>query len=648
MPVYDIFGYPAFFLVFSLPRSISAGLAENTLAWLTLMVACTGMVFVIPLFVIQGRTVLNPLSRLTREIHSFGDGGPNGRRLNWRRKDEFGQVARSVDHMLDGMESGLARIAAGERRHRAFLDAIPDLFYVVDREGVIRDAQAKRDSRLGKQTAALIGRSLCDTGLTTETCEQLRACLQNVLAAGKLETLDFHLSQPEGRTYWGELRIARMDGDHALIIERNTSDRHQLEENRRRLGEQLIQTHKMESLGILASGIAHDFNNILTAITGHAELIDLALPANVQAKTSAESIRLAAMRASGLTRQIMAYAGKGEISTQALDLNRLLDDMVPLIQTSLSKKANIEIKFASDLPPVMGDATQLWQVAMNLLINASDALEGNPGRITLATRRIDAQLSDLSGVLSGTPLKAGVYAVLEVADTGKGMDAATRARIFDPFFSTKASGRGLGLSAVLGIVQAHGGGIMVESTPGVGTTFRMFLPATALSPVPETKGAAPTTAHPPAMPAVPAGRTGRPIVLLAEDEPDIRQTITQTLVSAGFEVIAVADGEQAVALFKKRRKDIALVLMDVEMPEMSGEEALRAIRRISSETRALVMSGYGVAMLKDRFAHLDVTGFIAKPFTRAQLLEALDAAGWTNATLPPAAGGVRPRPDSGS
>jgi CheY-like chemotaxis protein len=371
---------------------------------------------------------------------------------------------------------------------------------------------------------------------------------------------------------------------------------------------------------------------------GHAELIDLALPASNPAQASTKSIRHAAMRASGLTRQILAYAGKGDFTTQVLDLNHLLDDMVPLLQTSISKKATLDIRFAPDLPQVLGDATQLWQVAMNLLINASDALEDNPGRITLATRRLEAHEADLAGALSLSPLAPGTYAVLEVIDTGKGMDAAICARIFDPFFSTKASGRGLGLSAVLGIVQAHGGGIAVDSMPGCGTTFRMFLPASLRNLAPPI---APVATPPPG----PAARLIRPVMLLAEDEPDIRQTLTQTLSSAGFEVLAVADGRQAVALFRERQKDIVLVLLDVEMPEMSGEEALRAIRQISGDVHTFVMSGYGVAILRERFAALAVTGFIAKPFTRAQLLDMLASVGL--ATLP-SAGEAPPHPGSGS
>lgn len=635
MPVYDIYGSPAFFLVFSLPRSI-AGLAENTLTWMTLMVACIGMVFVIPLFLLQGRAVLNPLSRLTREIQQFGNHDITGRRLNWHRQDEFGQVALSVDRMLDGIERGQIRITESERRNHAFLDVIPDIFFVIDRQGTIRDAKAKPGSRLGDQTAALVGQPIHAAAFTPEVSERLQSRLHNVLTCGNLETLEFDLTPTEGHPYWGELRIARMDDQQCLIIERDITDRHQLEENRRRLNERLTQMHKMESLGMLASGIAHDFNNVLTAIIGHAELIDMTLPTNASVQISTKSIRHAAMRAAGLTRQIMAYAGKGEFASQVLDLNHLLDDMIPLLQTSLSKKATLEIRFAPDLPLVLGDATQLWQVTMNLLINASDALAETTGRITLATRRLEACESDLTGALSGAPLSVGLYAVLEVIDTGKGMDSAVCARIFDPFFSTKAAGRGLGLSAVLGIVQAHNGGITVESTPGCGTTFRIFLPAStqSLVPVPATHTS-----------DQPAASQNRPLVLLAEDESDIRQTITKTLNATGFDVLAVADGHQAVTLFQERQKDITLILMDVEMPEMNGEEALRAIRQISSDVKTFVMSGYGVAMLRERFASLAVTGFIAKPFTRAQLIEALTSV--DPATLPPACE-VQPPPHSGS
>jgi CheY-like chemotaxis protein len=272
------------------------------------------------------------------------------------------------------------------------------------------------------------------------------------------------------------------------------------------------------------------------------------------------------------------------------------------------------------LPVIDGDSSQLWQVAMNLLLNASEALDGKPGTISLSTSRITAGAGELAEFLSVKPLEPGVYVLLEVRDTGHGMSPEVLARIFDPFFSTKAKGRGLGLSAVVGIVQAHGGGITVRSTHNVGTVFRIVLPQTTETTQPEL---APTAVLAPAEPA--AGQAKR-LLLLAEDDPDIRKVTIIALRTAGYEVMAAENGRVAVDLFVQRAKDVRVVLLDQEMPVMNGEETFRAIRAIREDVPIVVMTGYGAVAAQAHFGHLHPTGVLGKPFTRAQLLEVLGLA----------------------
>lgn len=626
MPVYDIFGNPAFFMIFSIPSSISANLAENTLATLTFMIACTGILFIIPLFLIQGRTVLNPLSKLTEELRPLGDGNIKGRRLEWKRQDEFGLVAKSIDDMLDGLENAFTQIEAGEKRHAALLDAISDIFYLVDNKGLIIDIHAKLGSRLGIEPNVFRGKPLCETGFTDEICNELKNKLNSIQTDDTPVMVGFSIFAPNKRPYWGELRITRLDAVQCLIIEEDISDKHNLEENRRQLADRLTQMQKMESLGVMARGVIHDFNNVLSAISGNLELLELLFPDDENVKNSADGIRQAIKQAAGLTRQIMAYAGKNELMAKPIDLNRLLDDLLPVVQTTLAQNASIEIKFAHDLRPIMGDANLLRQMAMNLLINASDALTGKIGKITLATYWMKANEADLAGALSETPVKPGTYAVLEVSDSGIGMDANTRSRIFDPFFSTKGGGRGLGLSAVWGIVKAHSGAICVRSTVGVGSSFQVLLPlndemqnkdnqTTKINRADQTDALLPLN-----------GENKRGTILLVEDETEIRNQIARQLETDGFNVLQAADGKQAVSAFQQNGDDISLILLDVEMPEMNGEEALRIIRRESATVKAVVMSGYGLARVRDSFTHLEIAGMLAKPFTRAQLLSVLEEA----------------------
>jgi len=290
--------------------------------------------------------------------------------------------------------------------------------------------------------------------------------------------------------------------------------------------------------------------------------------------------------------------------------------MTQLLRSSLSKKAVVELRFDPELPMIEGDSSQLWQVAMNLLLNASEALDGQPGTITLSTMRMEATSAELADFLSVQPLPTGTYVLLEVEDSGRGMTPDVLARIFDPFFSTKAKGRGLGLSAVMGIVQAHGGGIAVRSTPGAGTTFRIVIPACL------AVGAAPA-----AVPATVAANAAQPaaqkVVLVAEDENDIRKVVVLTLRSAGYEVIAAENGRVAVEQFSKRANDISMALLDVEMPEMNGEEAFRAIHAIRPDLPIVVMTGYGDVSAHARFKDLQPAHILAKPFTRSHLLAAV-------------------------
>lgn len=616
MPVYDAFGQQVVSLVVTMPRAFDA-LAESSLAWLAFFVALVGIVFITPLLTLQTQTVLDPLSRLAADIRILQAGDWSGRRLDWKRDDEFGVVAKAVDGMLDAIEQDHRNIRENEARNRALLEANPDILYLFDRDGRIQELKAPADAEtlFHVAPAKAVGGLLADARTATpEVLAQFKEKIQGAFETGMIQSFEFHLSRPDGQDYWGEVRMLRMNERHVLAVERNVTDRCRAERGRRLLEVRIGQKQKMESLGILASGIAHDFNNILTAILGQAEAA-LANAPGASAE-AISTIRSAAIRASGLTRQLQAYAGQGSFEIKRLSLNNLLGDMTQLLRSSLSKKAVVELRLDSELPMVEGDSSQLWQVAMNLLLNASEALDGQPGTITLSTTRMDATSAELTDFLSVQPLPAGTYVLLEVEDSGRGMTPDVLARIFDPFYSTKSKGRGLGLSAVMGIVQAHGGGIAVRSSPGAGTTFRIIIPACLTVEVI-------TAAAPAAVATNNTQPSARKVVLVAEDENDIRKVVVLTLRSAGYEVIAAENGRVAVELFSKRADDISMALLDVEMPEMNGEEAFRAIHAIRPDVPIIVMTGYGDMSAHARFKDLQPAHILAKPFTRSHLLDAV-------------------------
>jgi PAS domain S-box-containing protein len=398
---------------------------------------------------------------------------------------------------------------------------------------------------------------------------------------------------------------------HALTLMHDLTPRKRVEEERRKLEMQVQQAQKLESLGVLAGGIAHDFNNLLTAILGHANLASAGLPPESPARDNLRAVEKTSLRAAELCRQMLAYAGMGRFVLAPLNLSRVVQDLTPLLQVSISKKALLSCQFAENLPAVEIDPAQMRQVVLNLVINASEAIGDKEGIITISTGIVNCDEAYLreSHVLETLP--PGTYVYLEVADTGCGMDDETKARIFDPFFTTKFAGRGLGLAAVLGIVRGQKGAIRVDSMPGKGATFRVLLPA--------SKGAAEHTE--PRESAVPWRGSGT--ILLVDDEDPVREVAQIILERLGFRVLAATDGREAVKLFRNHSKEIVCVLLDLTMPHMDGEEAYRELRKIRDDVRVILASGYNEQEITRRFDGKGLAGFIAKPFQVAALREKL-------------------------
>ncbi|HEY3490147.1 MAG TPA: ATP-binding protein [Candidatus Deferrimicrobiaceae bacterium] len=388
----------------------------------------------------------------------------------------------------------------------------------------------------------------------------------------------------------------------------------------RKMEAKLLQTQKLESLGILAGGIAHDFNNLLVSMLGNVDLAMNAVSAESPVRPYLQRIDAAATRAADLTNQMLAYSGKGRFVVEPINLSRLVEEMGHLLTTVISKRAHLKFNLAAPLPHVEADATQLRQVVMNLITNASDALDDSNGVITVTTGTIDVDRSYLAGNYLDEQLAPGGYAFVEVSDTGCGMDRETQARIFDPFFTTKHTGRGLGLAAALGIVRSHKGGLRVYSEPGRGTTFKVLFPAIDGDGVAGSAGTERIAQAKPAQPR-PAGT-----VLVADDEEAVRDVARMMLEGAGFTVLTAADGIDAVELFRKRQGDIAAVVLDMTMPRMGGEDAFRELRRIDPGVRVVLSSGYNEQETVNHFLGKGLAGFIQKPYRTKMLTEKVQEA----------------------
>jgi PAS domain S-box-containing protein len=431
------------------------------------------------------------------------------------------------------------------------------------------------------------------------------------------EELEFRVIRRDGELRWiHHLCRPVYSGDDnrgRRASNRDITEQKRQAEERRLFEQQMMHTQKLESLGVLAGGIAHDFNNILTSIVGNADIALMRTPSESLITENLKKIEKGAMRATDLAKQLLAYSGKGRFVVEPLDINRLIEEMIHLLEVSISKKAILRYNLSENLPSVEGDATQLRQIIMNIVINASDAIGDKSGVIAISTGCIDCDRNYLKGVWIEDGIPEGLYVYLEIADTGCGMDRETVSKIFDPFFTTKFTGRGLGMAAVLGIVKGHSGAIKVYSEPGKGTTFKVLLPA----------GERPAVIFNVDQNASDWKGYGK--VLLVDDEETVCAIGSDMLRILGFEVITAADGNEALSRYKETQ-GLRCVILDLTMPHKDGEQTFRELRMLDPEVRVIMSSGYNEHEINQKFAGKGLSGFIQKPYKLSTLKEVLQNA----------------------
>ncbi|MBP1627925.1 MAG: multi-sensor hybrid histidine kinase [Holophagaceae bacterium] len=366
--------------------------------------------------------------------------------------------------------------------------------------------------------------------------------------------------------------------------------------------EALRQSQKLKSLGILAGGIAHDFNNLLTAILGNLNLAQVRLGDASPAANFLENIERTVVRASDLTRQLLAYSGRGHFVVKPLDLSKVVNEMTQLLEVSIPKKISLDYRFAEHLPLIEADFAQIQQVVMNLVTNASDAIGEREGFISITTRCTEINEGFISATFPDQTIEPGLFVILEVSDNGCGMSRKVLEHIFDPFFTTKSNGKGLGLSAMLGILRGHRAGIKIYSEVNRGTVFKLFFPAAKDAVLPPDY----------VSPSLPITAEGT--ILVVDDEADIRETASIALETLGFTVLTAADGREAVEVFQNYRTEIRAVLMDLTMPHLDGKEAFEQIRAIDPKACVILSSGYSEQDIRHAFTGDGPAGFIQKPY----------------------------------
>ena len=512
---------------------------------------------------------------------------------------------RRAEHELRSSEERLRRLTENAR----------DLIDEIDQEGRFAYVGPNHRTITGFRPEELYGESPFDH-IHPDDRERVREGFGSLLRTGAAEPQLFRFLHRDGRWLWFETQASRVStpsGETRIVtVTRDVTHRLKEQEEKRRLESQIRLTQKLESLGVLAGGIAHDFNNLLTPILGNADRGLSEVEPGSPAAVSLERIRSASLRAAELANQLLVYAGENSLTARALDLSEVTRRMASLLDLATSPKATLGYRFAQGLPPIKADVGQIQQVILNLITNASEAIGDRPGVISVRTGAMEVDRAYLARATLGSNAEPGSYVYLEVVDTGCGMDEGTKARIFDPFYTTKVAGRGLGLAALLGIVRAHDGVLELTSEPGRGTQFRVLFPC--------AEGA--VEAEPDERPVEPAWR-GSGTILVVEDDEDVRAVSRWMLESVGFSVATADDGKKGIDLFRQDADRFTAVLLDLAMPQISGEEVLHELRQIRPGIPIVLCSGYGDARVTQRLTSSPGTRFLPKPYERAELLETL-------------------------
>jgi PAS domain S-box-containing protein len=502
-------------------------------------------------------------------------------------------------------------IARREQRFSEILDNVDDVIFTANLDGRLTSL-----NRAGMELAAHAATDAAaidwETLLNPASRDRAAEALRQKQADGRSAAYEIECSGADGRAHVLEVhsRLVRSQGRPPEIqgVARDVTER-------RRLESQLHHAQKMESLGLLAGGVAHDFNNLLLSILGNLDLARGAWRDGRSPSQALDDLEIAAERATDLARVMLAYSGRARFEIRPLDFTELTGEILRLLRASLPSTVRFDTDLPDSLPAIEGDRAQIQQVILNLVTNAADAIGDEDGTISVRTGAGAAAECRLGQPALDADFGDGSVSWLQVTDSGPGIDATTLERIFDPFFTTKGAGRGLGLSAVLGIVRSHGGALDVRSTPGRGTSFRMLFPALT----------GPAPPEPQVEPARRKGLSGSR-VLVVDDEDRVREMVGRLLKRSGCEVLTARDGLEAQGVVRAEAGRLDAVLLDLVMPRCSGEQALVAIREMAPDLPVVLTSGFTEQEVSARHVGRGPTSFLGKPYRLADLEAAFSAA----------------------
>jgi PAS domain S-box-containing protein len=506
------------------------------------------------------------------------------------------------DHRRDALA-----LKESEARFHQLVEVMDEGMWVLDAHACTTFVNPRMAEMLGYAPEEMVGHSLFEFMDSQEVA--FAESNMAVRREGISSQHDFRFKKKDGSDLWvivSGTPIQDEQGNTVSILGMLTDITQRRQEERAQ-----TESQKLESLGVLAGGIAHDFNNLLTAILGNVNLAQLTLPKFSPAWPYLENMERTIQRATNLTRQMLAYSGKGRFTVEPLDLNLAVQEISHLLSVSISKKVTLRYHLQPDLPLLMAEASQIQQVVMNLVTNASEAIGDEEGLISIRTGHQLYQEAELRRDFPSQSILPGSFVTLEVSDTGKGMSPEVQARIFEPFFTTKFTGRGLGLSAMQGIVRGHKGGIRVYSEVGKGSAFKLIFPACD-----ELLREASTT-------AADSDLQGSGTILVVDDEPSILEVASGLLRAMGFKVLTASDGQEALVIFQQHLAEIRAVLLDLTMPRLDGVETFRELRKLQPTCRVVLTSGYNQEEALHKFVGKGLAAFVQKPFQRTELSAAM-------------------------
>jgi len=610
--VRDIAGNAVSMITVSLPASFST-VTRSALGRLTFFISFAGILLILPIFWFQSQVLLNPLTKMTKAIRSLGENHKSADcpYLEWEGKDEFAMLALSVNRMLETITARAVEVAQVEARHRALIDGVPDALAVFDRRGRLVSV-TKQPEGTPPLVGFKSGEPLQEDVFGKEASEAFVAAVESVFAGNSVVSRHLEVQRKAGdapdvqmRNF--EVRLAKMDDVFALAIIRDVTN--EVAEHKLRLAAEsrALDMSKRESLTLFAAGIAHDVNNVLALILGTVDSVTAARGNDAEANV----IRDAVHRGSKMMKELMEFAGDSKVSLVRLAPSFIVNDVQSLLSRTVGKNIDVSFSTAENLPDVDADPNRFWKVLFNIVKNAGEAIGERPGHIAISTEAFEMTDKESVGFMSESPLPPGPGVMFRISDDGPGIAPDILPRLFDPYVSSKAMGRGLGLATVRTIVETHGGGLKVESEVGKGTSFLIYLPKSKLV---AAQGSDSKKSKTGALPSE---------VLVVDDDEAILKTQSIILKALGVKTHVARDRSAAMAVVRRYAESLGAILLDAHLGGVDVVRLFQAFRIASPDIPVVVVSGSQEDEIRKMFKGLSYNGFLSKPFTMAELKSVL-------------------------